>query len=378
MASGPAGSRRSLLAWIEERFNLTEIFSFLTSFGLFPAELDTRRPLREAIDEALARPLPSYARWPRILGILSLLLFLFLGLTGAMLAFYYQPTVSEAFSSVTTLVRDVSFGWFVHQVHRWGALLFLLILMIRIWRFYAQGMYKAPREALWVIAVLTFLVASHADLTGRLLPWDARGYWTTVRGLEVIYALPVLGPIFAFLIGGTNVDSLVLTRFYFLHVFMLPALLIVLFYLNFSGVRRVGLSALPGETRGGRSVYVVYLCNLTILAVLVLGCLITFATLLPEPFGQAADPFNTPPGARPPWYLLASHSVLESFPAWVPRGVRGLAVEAILAISILLPFIDRSPGRSGRDRRLALVVGAAVIVLWAMLTFFGWRLEGRP
>jgi len=82
VAPDPNAREKSLRGWLEERFNLTEMFSLLTSFGLFPAELDARRPLREAVDEALSRPFPSYARWPRVLGILSMLLFVFLALTG--------------------------------------------------------------------------------------------------------------------------------------------------------------------------------------------------------------------------------------------------------------------------------------------------------
>lgn len=370
--------KRTWLAWLEERFNLTEMFSLLTGFGLFPSELDSRMPLREALDEALARPLPSYARWPRVLGLLSFILFLFVGLTGALLAFYYQPTASEAFASVTTIVRDVSFGWFVHQTHRWGAMILLWILLLRLWRFFFQGLYRAPREAIWIVAVLTFLVATHADLTGRLLVWDARGYWTTVRAVELLFLLPGLGPLFAALIGGTDIDSLVLTRFYVLHAMVLPALLLALFYLHFSSARRVGLSPTAGEGRAGRGAYRVYLYNLLILTVMIFGGLITLATLLPERFGVPADPFTTPPGARPPWYLLAAHGLVESLPAIVPRWARGLAIEALLLACLLLPFLDRSRGRTARDRRPALAIGALVLLLWIAFTAVGYRLEAGP
>jgi quinol-cytochrome oxidoreductase complex cytochrome b subunit len=367
--------KRPLLAWLETRFNLTEMFSLLTGFGLFPGELDTRRPLREAIDEALGRPLPSYARWPRVLGLLSFILFLLVGFTGILLAFYYQPTATDAFGSVTTIVRDVNFGWFVHQTHRWGSMVLLGLLLVRLWRFFVQGLYKAPREAIWILAVLTFLAATHADLTGRLLVWDARGYWTTVRAIEILFMLPGVGPLFAALIGGTDVDSLVLTRFYVLHALVLPGLLLVLFYLHFSSVRRVGLSPAGENGRGGRGSYRVYLYNLLILTVLIFGVLITLATLLPEPFGVRADPLSTLPGARPPWYLLAVHGLAESFPAIVPRALRGLAVEAILLACLLLPFIDRSPGRTARARRVALALGFAVLLLWVAFTVVGYRLE---
>lgn len=375
MAPDPNAREQSLRGWLEERFNLTEMFSLLTSFGLFPAELDARRPLREAVDEALSRPFPSYARWPRVLGILSMLLFVFLGLTGVMLAFYYQPTVSEGYASVTTIVRDVTFGSFVHQVHGWGARLLVLILMVRVWRFYFQGMYKGPREALWVVSTFLFLAAAGADFTGRLLPWDERGYWATIRGLEILAALPVVGPLFGFLVGGTNVDSLILIRFYFLHAAILPALILVLFYLNFSAVRRVGLSASPGESRAAAGVFKVHLYNMLILASLVFGFLVTLAIVLPSPFVRAADPFVTPPGVRPPWYLLAWYGFLESFPSLVPRWVRGLLLEAILAFCILLPFIDRSPGRAASERRRAILLGAVVLALWILFTWMGYRME---
>lgn len=375
MRSGSGQDRRSLIAWLEKRFNLTEIFSLLTSFGLFPVELDTRRPLREAIDQALSTPQLSYARWPRVLGILSVALFVFLAVTGVMLAFYYQPTPADAYDSVVGILRDVNFGWFVHQVHGWGAELFLLILLARIGRFYLQGMYKPPREALWIVAVLTFLAAALSDFTGQLLPWDAPGYWTSLRGFEILIALPVLGPIFVFLAGGAQPEPLVLIRFYFLHVVVLPALMLILLYLNFSGVRRVGLSALPGASGPGVEAFRVYLYNLLILVVLIFGLLVSLATLLPAPFAPKADPFSTPPGSRPPWYLLAPHALYELLPSYVPRWVRGLLLEAPLAALLLLPFIDRSAGRSVRERRLAIVVGGAVFILCTILTWYAYRLE---
>jgi quinol-cytochrome oxidoreductase complex cytochrome b subunit len=366
---------RSLTGWLEQRFNLTEMFSFLTNFGLFPAELDTRLPLREAIGDALQRPMPSYARWPRVLGILSVLLFAFLILTGAMLAFYYQPTPTQANASVTILVRDVNFGWFVHQMHRWAGQALLLILLARAWRFFFQGLYRTPREALWVLAILAFLAATHADLTGRLLSWSAGGYWATVRAVEILYALPGLGSLFSFIAGGRDIDSMVLIRFYFMHVVMLPCVLGALFFLHFSGVRRVGLSQIAGEQRAGRGAYRVYLFNLLILTVVMLGALVTLATLAPAPFEKAADPFSTPAGARPPWYLLASYGFMESFPAFVPRWTRGLLLEAILAFTILLPFIDRDPRPSPRRRRVVVAAGAAVLLLWLLFTWLGYHLE---
>lgn len=364
-----------VVSWLEQRFNLTEIFSFLSNFGLFPTELDTRKPVGEAVREALSRPLSSYARWPRVLGILSFLLFLFLGLTGLMLAFYYQPSPGMAYESVTILVRDVAFGWFVHQIHGWAANALLLILLVRAWRFFFQGLYKKPREAFWMVSVLTFLVAINADMTGRLLSWTATGYWSTVRALEIFQSLPGLGSLFSFLIGGRTIDAIVLVRFYFLHVAILPLVLVTLFFLNFSAVRRVGLSAQPEQTRTGTGALRVYLYSLLILVLLIFGTLVTLATVIPAPFDRMADPFMTPKGARPPWYLLASHAFYDMFPSWFAGWIRGILLEVILLATLLLPFIDRSPGVAPRDRRFAIAAGIVVLAAWLLFTWHGYRIE---
>jgi quinol-cytochrome oxidoreductase complex cytochrome b subunit len=372
-------NRGRLLGWLEARVNLTEIVSFLTVFGLLPVELDSRKPLREALREAMSRPLPSYARWPQVIGVLSFILFLFLAVSGTMLAFYYQPTADVAYPSVTLIARDIAFGNLTHQVHHWAAVLFLILLAARVIRFFFARLYHQGREVVWIVAVLTFIAAAIADMTGRLLPWDARGYWTTVRAREVTDALPILGPFTSFLVGGSGIDSLILTRYYVLHVVVFPLLLIGLFYLHFASVRRVGLSRnepAGAETRpsGPRSLQVVTYEQILLIIIMV-GALLTLAVLMPYPFDVAADPFSTPPNARPPWYLLAPHALIEAFPAWVPRQVRGLLPEAVLLAVLLVPFLDPAP--TERRRRLFRNIGFAVLGVWLVLTLVGWMLEVR-
>ena len=369
---GSAKDRRSLLGWVESRVNLTEIVSFLSVFGLLPTELDTRKPLREALREALSRPLPSYARWPRVLGIVAFILFVFLGVTGTLLAFYYQPTAGDAYGSVTSIARDVSFGNLIDQVHRWAAILFLAVLAIRVLRFFFQGLYTNGREIIWMTAVITFLVASFADLSGRLLPWDAKGYWTTVRAREVTDALPGLGPMLSFFIGGGTIDSLVLTRVYIMHIVIFPVLLLVLFYAHFSSVRRVGMSRVdaPPASRSFRVAFY----DVTLLIIFLVGALISLAVLLPHGFDPPADPMVTPPDARPPWYLLAPHALQQVLPAPVPAFLRGLFLEALFLFVLLFPFIERS-GASGPNRKRIVTIGAVACAIWAILTLIGWRLE---
>ncbi|MFQ5792467.1 MAG: cytochrome b N-terminal domain-containing protein, partial [Acidobacteriota bacterium] len=148
---------KKALDWLESRVNLTEVFALLTSLGIFYVDVDTRRPLRAALHEALAKPMASYVRWPRVLGPLAALLFLFQGVTGALLAFYYRASPSEAHESLRIILRDVNFGWLVHQVHRWGGQLLIAILLLRMVRFFFEGVYKKPRELLWISGALLLL-----------------------------------------------------------------------------------------------------------------------------------------------------------------------------------------------------------------------------
>jgi len=369
-------ARERLLAWFERRLNLTEIFSLLSIYGLFYTELDTRKPLRQALREAVARPLPSYARWPRLLGLLAVGLFVVQAVTGALLAFYYQPTTEAAYASVRSIVRDVRFGWFVHQIHRWGAQLLLAVLIVRLLRFFYDRLYRAPRELLWVVAVALLAVGIQLELTGRLLTWNSLSYWSTTRGLEVVFDLPVVGSILAFLIGGHEVGELTLVRFYFLHVAIVPLVFAVLLYLSFATIRRVGLSPEADEMgTAGRGQYVAHLYNVAVLLTLIFAALVTLAVIVPAPFPGQADPFATPVGVRPPWYLLAAYGFQELFPTFVPHWVSGALLLLTLLLFTALPFVEARVPERAQGRRLVFLLGIAIFVLWGACAAYGFWLD---
>ncbi len=365
-----------LLGWLEERINLAEIFSVLSAYGLVYTEIDTRKPVKEAVREALQRPVAAYSRWPRMLGLLVVVLLGFEALTGGLLVLYYRPTAEAAYASVRGIVRDVPFGWFVHQIHRWGAQLLLVVLLLRLLRFLYGGLYRAPREILWVVAGLLFLVASHLELTGRLLSWSSQSYWSTTRGLEIFFEVPVAGDLMAFFVGGREIGDLALLRFYVLHVLLLPLLFLLVLYVNFATVRRVGLSPEgeePQTTRGHP--YRAHLYDLAILVTLMFAALVTLAVLLPSPFRGEADPLATPMGIRPPWYLLGAYGFLEMFPAYVPRRLAATLLTTLLALFAALPFLG-TPIWPARDRRrLALAVGTGLLALWAACSAYGALLD---
>jgi quinol-cytochrome oxidoreductase complex cytochrome b subunit len=314
--------------------------------------------------------LPSYARWPRVLGLLVVVLLTVEFVTGGLLSLYYLPTAESAYGSVGTILRDVQFGWLVHQIHFWGAQLLLAILLVRLVRFLLQRVYQPPRELVWVFAVLLTLLCFHADLTGRLLPYTRDAFWSTVRSLEVVGAVPLYGPFVLFLAGGgTALSDLTLIRFYILHVAVLPLAALALVYFHFSTVRRVGLSgqAVSPEAPPARVAARLHVINLAVLLVLLFGVLASLAVLAPVPFQAAADPFRTEAGIGPPWYLLGAFGFLERTADVLPRWLAGGALLAGFAAFITLPFLERSD----RSRRWVLAGLLAAALLWLYLSYLG-------
>jgi quinol-cytochrome oxidoreductase complex cytochrome b subunit len=366
----PGTGRADWIGWLERRLNLTEIFSFVTHFGLVYTRVDTSRPVRDVAGELVHEAVPSYTRGPRILGLLAVILFGLEAVTGVLLAYYYRPTPEAAYESTRSIVRDLPAGWFIHQIHSWGAYLLVAVVVMRLLRLFWDGLYRAPREVLWLSAVIMTWLVLQLDFTGRLLAWDTHSYWSTVRGLEVIWALPIAGPVLSFLLGGHVVNEDVLIRFYVLHMMVLPIFYGIFLYLTFATLRRVGLS--PEPATGARvSTLRDHIYSMVILTVILFAILVTLSTLLPLRFAPQADPYATPSGVRPPWYMFAPYAIIQRFP--LPQAVSGLLLLAAAFAVLLLPFWLRSPiAQNGRRLRIA---GLAVLGLWIALSVAGALME---
>lgn len=373
-ATPPPGKAGAILDWFSARLNLTEIFSLLTSYGLFYAELDNTKGIRRAISEALDRPTASAARWPRVLSLIVVLLIGLLILTGGLLSLFYLPTPEAAHESVGTILRDVHFGWLVHQIHFWGAQVLIAVLILRLVRFFVQNVHKPPRELLWVFAGALLLVCLHSDLTGRLLPWSAPAYWSTVRAIEIAQAVPIYGTVLVFLIGGAEsiISDLTLIRFYILHVAILPGLAVPLIYLHFSCIRRTGFKEKADERKlPGRTAFKVNFINMVILLTVAFAFLLSLSLLVSVPFLDQADPFATVPGVGPPWYLLAPFAILELGSAFLPRWIAGTFLFVLTIAVLALPFWYQPKGETPRDRNVSYILGALGVILWLALTWYG-------
>ena len=371
-AADPEPSRPGPIEWFERRLQLSELFSFLSHFGFVYTPVDTRLPFRELLRQVASRPVSSYLRWPRVLGLLTTVLFGVMAVTGVLLACYYQPTPEAAYASTRAIARDVPIGWWVRQVHAWGAWLLLATVVARLARFFLEGLYRAPREILWWSMVAMAWIVVQLDFTGRLLPWTQSGYWSVTRGLETVSGLPLVGPVLTFIGGGAAVNDIVLLRFNVLHTMVLPVIFMALFFLTFASLRRVGLTAV--SRGGGVTTSRDHLFSVVLLFVLVIGVLTTLAVALPLPFLTAADPVLTPKSVTAPWYLVVPALIRDRLPLlWWPMAA--LFVVSTLVV-FFLPFLFRNDGR-GDGRRDALVrpVGLSFAFVWIVLTLAGLFLE---
>lgn len=175
------------------------------------------------------------------LGVLVTGMFAMLTLTGVLLMFYYVPTVERAYTNIVDLQTQVAFGQILRNMHRWGAHLMVLGAVLHMVRVFYTGAYKPPREFNWIVGVVLLLLTLGASFTGYLLPWDQLSYWAITVGTSVATYEPVMGAtIKTILLGGPEVGQNALTRFYALHVMVVPGLLILLISLHLWRVRKDG------------------------------------------------------------------------------------------------------------------------------------------
>ncbi len=370
-SESPPSRRARLVAWFEERLNLSEIFGFITTFGLAYGDIDTRRSLKETIEDAFHRPHPVYVRWPHILGILAFVLFLFQGVTGLFLSFYYQPSPDAAYQSFLVITRDTQFGWYIHQMHSWGSHVLIALLLLRLSRFFFHRAYRSPRELVWIFAILIFLLSVYQSLTGLVLAWDQHSYWSFIRSAEIISHLPVFGSLFGFFVGGYDLGQFALPRFYVLHILAIPGMMLTLFYLHFATIRRIGLSRLHGETATVRPLYPDHIINLLTVLVLLFGVVLTIAVIMPSMTYGVADPHAPFKGVLPPWFMLPAYGLLEL----LPDALAGSLMMVLLGLVIVVPFFDRADSSASRHLIVRVVFAiAALAVIW--LGVLGYRMGG--
>jgi quinol-cytochrome oxidoreductase complex cytochrome b subunit len=227
----------------------------LESAALYPLDwTEERSGLVGYTKWFLFRRVPHDISWAQTLGAAALTAFIVQVLTGVVLAMYYKPDPDAAYASVVNNTENVSLGWLVRGMHKWGASVFIILLFFHMARTFLFGAYKYPRELNWIVGVLILVAGMAEGFTGYLLPWDNTAYWATAVGININATGPIVGPFLAqFLQGGLNIGTDTLPKFYAIHMLVLPGAIFALIGLHLYLVVRLGVTSPPwSQTAAGR------------------------------------------------------------------------------------------------------------------------------
>ncbi len=360
--------RNPVLRWFDQRLPVLSLMQ--REFGAFP----------------VPKNFNYYWNFGAIAGIMLVLMIL----TGVLLAMNYIPDSAQAFSSVQHIMRDVNYGWLVRALHQTGSSMFFIAVYIHTFRAIYYGSYRAPREVLWIMGILTLMVMMSTAFMGYVLPWGQMSYWGATVITNMFAAIPVVGDaVVTWLWGGFGVDSPTLTRFYSLH-YLLPFLLVGIVGLHIAAVHVVGSNnplgidvKSPQDTLPFHPYYTVKdLLGLSVFLA-VFSAIVFFApNLFSDPVNFIpADPLRTPPDIQPEWYFLPFYAILRAVPDKLGGVTLMFGAMALLAV---LPWLDTSPVRSARFRPVYRPLFFVWLVSIAVLGIVGahppsgaWVIIGR-
>jgi ubiquinol-cytochrome c reductase cytochrome b subunit len=297
--------------------------------------------------------------------------------TGIVLAMHYTPHVDHAFDSVERIMRDVNFGWLIRYMHMNGAHMFFIVVYIHIWRGLYYGSYKEPRELLWILGVVIFILMMATAFMGYVLPWGQMSFWGATVITNLFSAIPFVGEaIVVWLWGGFSVDNPTLSRFFSLH-YLLPFVIVGVVFLHVAALHITGSNNPLGiEPKGPQDTLPFHPYYTVKDSVGLVVYAIVFAMLVfffPLSLGHSdnyipANPLVTPAHIVPEWYFLAFYAILRAVPDKLGGVV--LMFGAILVLFVL-PWLDRSPVRSMRFRPVAKWFFLLWTVNFGVLTYAG-------
>ncbi|MBU2494250.1 MAG: cytochrome b N-terminal domain-containing protein [Bacteroidetes bacterium] len=348
------------------------------------------------------------------LGGISFFLFLILVITGGLLMFYYIPSTEKAYKSVLDIVYTVPYGRIIRNMHRWAAQGMVVAVLLHMCRVFFTGSFKEPREFNWVIGVFLFVLTLGLSFTGYLLPWDQLAFWAITVGSDMAKGVPIIGEEVRFLLlGGNIVDQNALIRFYTLHVFILPALAVILMFVHFWRVRKDGGISSPKNTYINSSVntekesqkktytlmtapknlkitygtdkepdeLVMTYPNLLIMeiiaGVIVFLLLLLMSVYFNAPLEELANPLKTPNPAKSPWYFIALQEIVSHTTAfWGGFFIPAAAIIILMAVPYIKPDHNGVGVWFARERKKELIVFASALGLAILLTIIGQYFRG--
>jgi cytochrome b6 len=353
---------QEVVDWLDERIDLSGIRHFIAEKGV---------------------PIHAQEVW-YYLGGMTMFLFGVQVFTGILLLLYYRPSATEAYESVQFIVTQVEFGWLIRNVHSWSANLLIALAFAHFFSVFFLKSYRKPRELTWLTGILLLFLMLGFGFSGYLLPWNELSFFATKVGTGIAGAVPIIGPFTLRLLrGGDDVTGATLSRFYGLHVAILPAITTALVVAHLLLVQRQGMSVPLGIERGRKAgerlpqmpFFPNYILRDVLAWYVVLAVVAALAAFYPWELGTKADAFAVvPPGIRPEWYFLAMFHTLKLVPSHVlgfegeHLGVVGFGLVAVFLV--LVPFLDRRASRGERSP-VFTVLAALGLVYLVVFTIIG-------
>jgi ubiquinol-cytochrome c reductase cytochrome b subunit len=350
----------------------------------FDRRLQLAAPIREVSEHPVPR---STASWWYVFGSAALVVFLLQLVTGILLALIYVPSASEAWSSLQALNHDVALGWFIRAMHGWGSNFMVAIVLIHMAQVFLFGAFKFPRELTWIVGVFLLLMTLGMAFSGQVLRFDQDAYWGLGIGASIASRVPIAGPVIVkLMLGGPVIAGATLSRFFALHVFVIPGMLIGFVCLHVLMVLKLGINEwpMPGRlvrratytmeyhelTKKDGAPFVPYAVwkDLFFAAFILLA--VAVCALYFGPFGPTGrpDPTIIQTVPKPDYFFLWLYALLSLLPPSMETPALLIGPVVAIAVLVLLPFLSGEGEKSWRRRPIAVLTVLLIAVTLGTLT----------
>jgi ubiquinol-cytochrome c reductase cytochrome b subunit len=363
------------------------------------AWIDARYPLTKTWEEHLAKYYtPKNFNFWYFFGSLAMFVMVIQIVTGLFLAMHYKPDTGLAFASVEYIMRDVPWGWLMRYLHAIGASAFFIVIYLHMFRGLLYGSYRAPRELIWLLGMVIYVVLMATAFLGYLLPWGNMSYWGAQVIISLFGAIPWVGDLLTEWIRGDFVVSdATLNRFFAFHVIALPLVLAALVFVHIVALHKVGsnnpdgieikkLKDADGKPLDGIPFHPYYTVKDIVGVAVFLAVYFSVVFFLPDFFGvflekdnfAPANVLQTPPDIVPLWYFTPFYSILRAvtYPLFgVDAKLWGVICMGLsIVVLFLLPWLDRSPVKSIRYRGAPYKVALGLFVVsFFVLGYLGMK-----
>src|SRR5712671_6117526 len=353
----------------------------------FDLRLQLGTPIRETAEHPVPR---ETASWFYVFGSAALTCFMLQVVTGILLALIYVPSAGEAWNSLQALNHSISLGWFIRALHGWGSNFMVAIVLIHMVQVFLFGAYKFPRELTWVVGVLLLLVTLGMAFTGQVLRFDQDAYWGLGIGASIASRVPVAGPwVVDLMLGGPIIAGATLSRFFALHVFLIPGLLVAFVAVHVLLVLTLGVNEWPMPGRIVRRAtymqeyhdsthrdgvpFVPYAVGKDLMFSSAIVAAICVCAAALGPFGPSGppDPTIIQTAPRPDFFFLWLYALLSLLPPSAETPILLIAPGVIIAALLALPFVAGEGEKSWRRRPIAVLTVLLMAVTLSALTRLG-------